>query len=316
MAGVPLLAILGGWVWTYTFLMVETTAHGLPAPVLSIQRTSPWHEPRALVPLLVAIGIGWGATTLSGGGSSRGGIALLVLALVLMPASLAVLAIEEGVARAFWPPALLRVATGLGGRYPALVALGAGYLVLLAVLAPRLPAMLLTALAQLALFSFAALLGGSVYRRRETLGLDAWVSPERDEQRVAAAADQAAEAAATEIYGLLRARRAAAASARADSWLADVGRTPSACRWLRDRALVWNELAFADHLDAILISRLIALGRRGEAVGTLEGCWKRGGSPPALDPRDVESLLAAATRIGHDETVARLRTARSRTANP
>ena len=316
MAGVPLLAVLGGWVWTYTFLMAETTAHGLPPPVLSIERTNPWHEPRALVPLLVALCVGWGAATFFSHGNSPAGVALATAALLLTPASLAVLAIEDGLVRAFWPPALLRVAIGLGGRYPAIVALGASYVTVLALLAPRLPAILLIALAQFALFSFAALLGKSLYRRRDTLALDAWHSPEREERQATAAADRAAEAVATEIYGLLRVGRDLSAAAHADAWLSAVGRSPSACRWLRDRALLWNEPGLADHLDGVLVSRLIELGRRGEAIGTLESCWNRGGTLPTLTDLDAEALLAAAVRSGHDATVARLHMARSRTAKP
>lgn len=314
MVGIPLLAVLGGWVWTYTFLMIEATAHGLPPPVLSIEKTSPWHEPRALFPLLVALIVGWAMARLGGNASPAAIVALVALAVILMPASFAVLSIEDGIARALWPPALLRVVVGLGPRYLALLALGAVYAVLLAVLARHLPVILMAALAQFALFSCAAALGRSLYRRRDALALEAWQAPERDEQRAALAAGRRAETVATEIYGLLRAKQGAEAAARADAWLATEGASPDACRWLRDRALEWDEQRLANRLDGALLSRLVALRRLGEALAVLEGCWQRGGTP-ALTPAEVDALLAVAERAGQDDAVARLHTMRSHPAS-
>lgn len=298
---------LGSCLWTYGFLLIEAAAHGLPSPLLTAENINPWHEPRPLLPLLALAAL-WGAALAAGGPAVAALIPFaVILAALVMPACLALLAVEGSVARAFWPPALLRVAVALGPRYLAVCALGAGYAMLLWFVAGRLPALVVAALGQLALYSVAGALGASLYRRREILGLDAWQSPERTQARAAAVAGKEQDALAATIYGLLRVHRASNAWQLAQQWLDGRDHDPAACRWLRDRALLWKEMRFADRLDAALIARLVALGRLGEAVATLEACWNRGGTLPLLAPGDGEALHAAAARQGHPATVDRLR---------
>ena len=304
--GVPLLTVLAGWVWAYTFLLVEALAEGLEAPVLSIERTNPWHEPRALVPGLVMLAAGWVASGATANVATTLATVVTIGLYALLPASLALLAAGCSLWHSFWPPALLPVVTGLGVRYLGVLAVGSLYVAAIAALAPHVPLIVVLALGQLALYSFGALLGRSLFRRRDTLGLDSHAAPEHEHGRAAARTGREAEALATHLYGLLRVRRDVEAWRDAGAWLAGLPNDPTPCRWLRDRALSWGELRFADRLDGELIARLTAAARLGEAIATVEACWSRGGTLASQSAPVLAALAAAAARMGHAETAARL----------
>ena len=309
--GLPLLLLALSWVWTYAYLLVQTTANGVALPVLSIEATNPWHEPRPLlqfVLLLAAGALAWAAGRAWGDGAA---LAVCVLALAAFPASLALLAIGGEVLHAISPLAIGRVVLGLGMRYVEIMALGAAYLGLLVVLGRRLSPVPTAAVAQLLLFSLATALGTAVHARRLELGFEPSRSPERDAEHSARLEARAHAEVADELFALIRVRRTADAWAAATAWLDRSGRQPDAYRWLRDRALSWGEAAFADSLNDLLVGRLVALGRRGEALEEVESCWRRGGRYAPRDSRDRDALESAARALGRHATLDRLRKERS-----
>jgi hypothetical protein len=308
--GIPVLLIGVSWIWTYAFLLVEASAHGLPLPVLALESANPWHEPRPLLSLALlaaTAGLAWWLGQRLG---TTAAIGVAAAGLLAFPASLALLAVEGSAVRALWPPALLRVAVGVGVRYAAILGLAACYGALLALLFRTVPAIVLLATAQLLLYSLATALGASLYARRHELGLEAWVAPERAAERDARAAESARAAFATELYGLMRARHPEIAWARAAAWLGEGGRDPASYRWLQQRALGWGETRFADRLGEELVARLIALGRRGEALEEVEACWRRGGRYAPADSRDREALESTARALGRSAAFERLRAER------
>ncbi len=316
MIGIPVLLIGSSWVWTYTYLLVSATAHGRPLPVLAVENANPWHEPRPLLQLAMlgtAASLAWWLGEHVGRWAAVGVAAATLLS---FPASLALLAVEGEPLRAASPVAIVRVALGLGPRYLAVVALGGAYGVVTIGLARVVPTFVVVAVGQMLLYSLATALGVALYARRHELGLEAWHSPERDAARDAALADRDRTALAAEIYGLMRARHPEVAWSRATAWLEAAGRDPAAILWLRDRALEWDERRFADRLGEELVSRLIALGRRGEALAEVEACWRRGGSFAPIDYRDRDVLEGVARELGRDVVRERLRAERGRRGEP
>ncbi len=307
LAGWPLRALLASWAWTYAYLLIEATARGQPAPVLSIEQTVPWQESRPLANLVMLIGALGIAYVLARDFAPWVSVAWLAFVTAVFPASMALLAVDAGGLKAFWPPALVQVAMTMGTDYLAVFALGAGYATLLAWMNGRMPTMAVDAAAQFVLFSLATALGGAIFRRRHALGLDPWASPEREDERRQREETAADNAFCAEVYGLLRAHRHDAAWAQVALWLATAHREPSAYRWLSARADHWGEPRFQDRLTRDFVARLLALGRRGEAVEQVEACWRRGGDFVADDPRDQAALEATARQIGHDATLERLR---------
>lgn len=305
--GIPLLIIGASWIWTYAYLLVVATAHGLPLPVLAVENANPWHEPRPLLQLaLLAIAASL-ASWLSQHVGRWAAVAVGVVSLFSFPASLALLAVEGEALRALSPLAIARVATGLGVRYLGLLALGAAYGALAAALDRVLPRIVVIAIDQLLLCSLATALGTALYARRHQLGLDAWHAPEHAAARDARLAERERAALAEELYGLVRARHAELAWTRASAWLATEGRDPEATRWLRDRALSWAEPPFADRLTEELVARLIALGRRGEALDEVEACWRRGGRCVPANYRDRDVLEGVARELRRDAALERLK---------
>lgn len=304
--GLPLGVIVLGWIWAYAFLLLEATAEGLPAPVLSIERTNPWHEPRAFAPLLALAIAGWAATHAGTWGPGLT-VAILAIGLALLPACLALMATGCGVVRAFSPSSLLHVVAGLGLRYVALLGLGLLYALAITRISTFLPAWICGGFSLLALYSFTCALGGAVYRRRAHLDFDALAAPEKAENRAATQAGRKADRVAAEIYALLRVRRDDEAWAVATRWLGAAPEDPIPCQWLRDRALLWSEPRFADRLDDLLVTRLVARSRLGEAIATVEANWRRGGTLPPRRTAECAALQAAAARMGHPETAERLR---------
>lgn len=306
MLGLFLLLILSSWIWVYAYLLVEALAHGLPVPVLSIEMANPWHQPRPFLHLLALAAVAAGTNSLAHAAGPLAATAVALLAFTAFPASLALLAVDGELVMAFWPPALLRVARGLGGRYLWVVALSIAYPAGLWALGRWLPSILCQALGQFALFSLASALGGAMHARRHELGLDAWCSDERETERATLIADASRDRTADEIYGLLRAKRPADAWSAAERWTAGEPERAPALRWLRDRGLVWEERAWTARLDTVLVSALIAGGRRGEALAEVEAAWRRDGRCGPWPADQVAALVRAAHELGRPAVAARL----------
>lgn len=311
--GLPLIALVASWVWTYAYLLVDYTARGLPPPVLTVEMVNPFHERgpalQALV-IVAAAGLVWWLEL-------RGWRAVALTAtaamLALAPASLAVLAVEGSLPRAIWPPALLAVVRGIGLRYLMLVAAGwAAWLLVVRTIGAISP-LLWDAVVLSALFTIASLLGGALYDRRDALGLEAWQSPERHAAAQARLTDRERDREVDKIYALVRAREHAAALARVTALLGAPPVDPLTCRWLRDRAANWEDPRIADRLTAELVARLLALGRRGEAVLVVEDWWRHGRPFVAHAARDLDLLERAAIEIGHEASAVRLRRERAET---
>jgi hypothetical protein len=304
--GWPLSGLLAWWVWSYAYLLVDHTAHGRPPPTLSVEMVSPLHEPRpfGLVVLVGAVAsLAWWCES---SGLHALAIALTAASIALFPASLAVLAVEGNLARAVWPPALFGVARGLGASYPLLIVAAFAAAGALSASRGYVPVLFWYAFLQLALFVLASVLGGLLYERRDALGLDAWETPERRAGQATQRAMRERDREVDQIYALVRAREIPAALARVTALLGPAPVDPDTCRWLRDRAESWEDQRIADRLTAELVSRLLTLGRRGDAVLTLEDWWRRGRSFVAHATRDLDLLESAAAELGHEATRERL----------
>ncbi len=161
--GIALSALLASWIWSYTFILVDHTAHGMPPPTLSYELANPWHEARPLASLLVLALLASLAWWLAAHGMPGGVVAIVAFAIVSFPASLAVLAVEGDFLRAISPLALFGVARGLGWLYALLILASLVAAALLVAVRGHVPGILWYALLQFALFEVASLLGGALY---------------------------------------------------------------------------------------------------------------------------------------------------------
>lgn len=254
--GLPLLALLASWSAKYAFVLLEATAHGQPPPVLSIEMVNPFDEWRPLGALFVAgVIVGVAGVVRSTFGPAPA-LAVSAAALALAPASLAVLAIEGDAFRALHPGACVDVARRLGGAYVVVTIAAAGAALLTSSLArTSIPLSATIGAGLLLLFGWATMLGGALHDRRDALGLDTVVAPEREAARARAGEQRDFDRDVDAIYALVRARRIEAAWQMTERWLA-ANRDAHAWAALLERASQWEDPRIAARLRRELLARL------------------------------------------------------------
>ena len=205
--GVPLGMILISWFFKYAYVLLEEVAHGVPRPpVMSIEMVNPV-EQRPLGQLAIFYAVYLLADFV--GGSL--GSAVVILAIVLLPASIAVLGASRKFLQALNPVALLRVVRGLGALYVQVV-----LIVVVIVAALYWLTSLDTwfafklAAAQFALLAIFNVIGGALYEKRDVLDIDAVSSPEIDAERESEKRARNLARALDEIYAGIRVRKYAA----------------------------------------------------------------------------------------------------------
>jgi hypothetical protein len=182
MLGLPLQLILLSWLFKYGYVLLELVAHGArEPPVLAIEMLNPASEQRPLVQAAIVLSVYLGLRAVSAHIGAALTLLLEALALMALPASIAVLGVGEAFWQAINPRALWQVAHSLGITYVAIVGVVLLYGAAIAWFATHavLPMWLLDAGALFAWLSVFALLGGSLYEERAALGHEAMYSPER-----------------------------------------------------------------------------------------------------------------------------------------
>jgi hypothetical protein len=266
--GIPLALLLTSWFFKYAYILFDHTARGFDEPpTLDIQMMNPVDEQRPLGQVAI-LGLLYGAVKLAE--SYLGptvAISFAIVAALLLPASAAVLGLEGNLLKAANPLEWIRMIRGLGPLYAAvllvIVAYGLG-LTLLARLELWLPLEIATGMfAVLSVFSF---LGGALYERRDALGIEAWASPERTEERRRAQELRHSEHIVTEAYGLMRADSHIKSWKLLKDWVASRGNAPDDYRWLCEHVLSWDDRRYITRLTEEFVDRLLTLKRAGEAL--------------------------------------------------
>lgn len=304
--GLPLAAILLSWLAKYAFVLLEAEAHGLPPPVLSIEMVNPFDERRPLGALLwfaTAAGATGAIHSLLGAHAAR---AFAIVCAAAAPAALTLLAIDGSWLRALNPAAGLRVVQGLGVNYAIVGVVGIAYLYVAALAVAALPLLPAIAVPTVLLLSYATLLGGAVWQKRDALGLDAVADPARGVERETRAAARELDRVVDAAYGQLRAREPLLAWEALDAWLAAQRRSPDAYAALLQRASAWPDTRPAERLQRELVTRLLALGRPGDALLSIESAWRGGRRYVPASARELARLVGLARELGHAATADRL----------
>jgi hypothetical protein len=306
--GLPLSLLLLSWFFKYAFVLFDYSSRGFDEPpVLDLEMVNPANEQRPIAALVIAIlcsGAIWYARARFGNA-----VALIVSAILLsaLPASIAVLGVESNAFKAVHPGLVLAMIRGLGPVYLLVYAAAAVWVLLLAAVdflgVWQLVAAALSMFAVLSLFS---LLGGAVYERRYELGAEAWVSPERDAARALAAARQADQTAVDEAWAKTRAGEHTQAWELLQAWLASKGHDPAEYQWLLAHLASWHEPRYEMRIEQQYLERLLALGRRGEALSALERRLHINPEFRPLTSATTLSLAQIAARGGAPRTARRL----------
>jgi hypothetical protein len=292
-AGIPLALILFSWFFKYAYILFDHTVRGFDEPpTLDIQMLNPLGEQRPLAQVLILgliyLAVKFAYDTMG----STVAIIIAAVALLLLPASVAVLGLEGNILKAAYPVAWVRMVLKLGPMYALVLAIIAGYSLLIVLLGRWelwLPVQIATFM--FCILSVFSVLGGALYERRHELELETYHSPERTEERVQAQDLRQSERELTEAYGKMRAGSHTAAWQLLQTWLTGRGNSPEDCRWLCGRVASWDDRRYVTRLTEDYVDRLLTLKRNGEALDVVA---QRLGEDPTFRPKSATATLQIA----------------------
>jgi hypothetical protein len=309
--GIPLAFILTSWFFKYAYVLFDHTVRGFDdPPALDVQMVNPFNEQRPLAQLLILALICAAVKLTSDHLGTTAAVIVAGAAALLLPASVAVLGLESNILKAAYPVAWVRIVMGLGSMYALVLAIIAGYVLLIVFLFRwELWLPLQIAIFMFCILSIFSTLGGALYERRHELGLETWASPERDQARSDARDLRQSEHIVTEAYGQMRAGSHTQAWQSLQNWLAARGHAPDDYHWLSGRAAAWGDPRYLTRLTQEHVERLLILKRSGEALDVVaqrlhrrprlppqdpppRPCKSRASPPPAASPNIARTLLA------------------------
>lgn len=294
------------WMLKYCFVLLDHVSEGrMDAPVMSSETLSPF-EVRPWIQLaLVVMGAGF---CLWVGGT--GGLALGVILLALLPASIAVLGFGEPYYQAVNPVTLFRVIRGLGPLYLALLALMVVYAALGWFIAGTgLWRILVHAAHLLFEISFFSLIGGCMYLRRRQLGYEASNSPERAQQKAESERTKSRARMIDDVFQLARVGRQVDATAPLAAWLRDLD-ADHVCRdayYVAEQTLRWENPAAVNAIGSTLIRHLLRFGRPDAALAVFERLRTHSVRFTMDSAPDLRTLAEFAESMGRDELAAKMR---------
>ena len=291
--GIPMAFILTSWFFKYAYILFDHTVRGFDEPpTLDIQMLNPLDEQRPLAQVVI-LGLIYLAVNFAR--HSLGPIPAAVIAVIaalLLPASVAILGLERNIIKAANPVAWVRMVMGLGPMYALVLAIIAGYALLIALLArwePWLPVQI--AIFMFCILSIFSVLGGALYERRHELGLETWASPERTEELRRQQDLRESEKEVTEAYGQMRVGSHTHAWQLLQTWLAARGNAPDDYRWLCGRVASWGDPRYMTRLTEDYVDRLLVLKRNGEALDVVA---RRLTDDPTFRPKTAAATLQIA----------------------
>jgi hypothetical protein len=291
--GIPLALILTSWLFKYAYVLFDHVVRGVDEPpALDITMMNPISEQRPIAQIIILAAVAALAKMAAVAISPVVGTVTGAVALFFFPASVAILGLEGNILKAVYPVVLVRMVTGLGVMYAAVLGIIAGVILALGLSAKLglwMPVEI--AVGMFAVLSIFSSLGGALYERRHELGLETWHSPERTAEKERQADLKQSENLVTEAYGQVRVGAHTKAWELLQSWLASRGHAVEDYRWVRDKVVSWPDARYADRLSQEYVDRLLAAKRDGEA---LDAVRERLRTDKAFRPKSAAATLRIA----------------------
>jgi len=305
--GIPMALLLISWYFKYAYILFDHTVRGFDEPpTLDIQMVNPVNEQRPLGQVLILGLIYFAVKQAQQFLGIPAAFALAGVCLFFLPASVAVLGLDRNILKAAYPVAWFRLVHGLGMLYGAVLLVIFGYGLGLVVLWKLdVPVPVDIALGMFALLSVFSFLGGALYERRDELGIETWVSPERTAALKSKEELRENDKLVLDAYGLMRANAHVKSWQVLADWLKSRGNAPEDYRWLCERTVTWDDPRYITRLTEELVARLLVLKRSGEALDVVA---QRLNQDPGFRPKsaaDTLSVAQLAARGGGAPRVAR-----------
>jgi hypothetical protein len=253
-------------------VVLDTAARGFgDPPVLSLEMVNPLDEQRPLGQLLI-IGTFYGGTAaLKPIIGADVVFALRALALVLLPACIAVLGSSGSIVTALNPRVLIGTIRRLGSDYlviwlAILVLAFAAYFASTRLANTLLGLPLAIACLMYGWLAVFSVIGGALYERRHELGIDTWRSPERDHARQQAEQNKEHDRFVDELYGHWRGGAYKEALQAAQNRLAAHQHRLGEYSWLCEALLRWPDRRLASRLAQDYLTLLLPAKRYSEAL--------------------------------------------------
>jgi len=296
--GIPLAFILSSWFFKYAYILFDHVVRGVDEPpTLDISMMNPIDEQRPLAQLAILLVLGAGVSLAAVTLPLAIAKGLAVLAVLVLPASVAILGLEGNILKAIYPVALARMILGLGTMYAAVLGVIAAVALLVGLLRLLnlwLPVEL--SVSMFAVLSIFSVLAGALYERRHELGLETWHSPERTAEKERQVELRQSESAVADAYGQVRVGAHSKAWAMLQAWLGSQAHTPEDYRWLIDRVASWPDPRYATRLSEEYVDRLLELKRTGEALDAVRARLR---VDPAFRPKSAAATLQIAQLAAH-----------------
>lgn len=303
--GLPLKVIVLSWLFKYAYVLLDLSSEGVvEPPVLSAEMVNPV-EQRPLMQLAIC-GAGFGLAWWIGGVP---GYALGAAFLVLLPATAAVLGVTGSAIEALNPLTLARVMRGLGSAYLVLLAATIAFAAAICGL-EHLPVwgVVKTAAAQWLLLSLFSLVGGAIYERREALGHEPQVSPERAAEREERERVRRREHMLDDAYVPARIHESQRVVEPLRRWLDAAGgaQLEADARAFLERAANWNDPGAYALVARLVIARLVAVRKFALALECFEAARRVAPGPAMASPADLQVLIQHARATGRARLAERL----------
>lgn len=291
--GIPMALILTSWFFKYAYILFDHTVRGFDEPpTLDIQMLNPLDEQRPLAQVTILGLIYLAVNFAKDAMGSTVAVVLAVAALLLLPASVAILGLEGNILKAAYPVAWVRMVLRLGPMYALVLAIIGGYSLLIVLLGRWelwLPVQI--AIFMFCILSIFSVLGGALYERRHELELETWASPEQTAERLRKEVLRQSEKEVTDAYGQMRAGSHTRAWQLLQTWLTARGNAPEDYFWLCGRVATWGDPRYLTRLTEDYVERLLALKRNGEALDVVA---RRLADDPSFRPKTAAATLQIA----------------------
>lgn len=286
------------WVFQYCYRVVGQLADGAPEPpVMDVEMLGPW-EARLWIQLGWLVVGYWLAASIGG----ITGIAVAVLMLVLLPATVAILGVGDSWWRIVDPLTLYRVVRGLGIYYAGLVialfaCVGLGWLGY-----QNLWGFFGTTVAVWCVVAFFNLVGVVVFLRRKQLGFEPGRSPERTAAREEMERIKLRARMVDDVFQLVRLGKHVDATAPLAAWLrdTDADNVSKDAYHVAEQALKWESPLALNPVGSTLIRHLMRYGRPDAALAVFEILRTKSPGFTMDSVTDLRSLADFAESQGRD----------------
>jgi hypothetical protein len=270
--GLPLMLILVSWATKYAYVLFDHRARGLDGtPTLDIQMVNPFNEQRPLAQMVIVAAIGAVVAYIGSNINHAAGVGLAIGLLLLLPASVAVLGLENNPFRALNPVALFRMVRCLGVTYLIILALCGFYAAIIALIWQKgLWPLVRYAISIFLFLSAFSVLAAGIYTRRDRLGIDVWQSPEIEQSQKQLADIGVVDRLADEAFALVRARQHDKAWKTLTEFIASRGNQAEDYESLCARLDTWDDKRYVLRLSQEYIERLIELRKPSAALRVAE----------------------------------------------